>query len=80
LRNGYANGTIGWHYEYFLLPKEILSKIPPVENWQPIELSTEQLAVLAHLINYENSGKPKGMDLLIVQKLMSHFLAFPGQV
>ena len=57
------DGNVGWYYEYFALPPQILDNLPARDNWQPIELDDRQYAVLAILVLMENSGISDGVDI-----------------
>jgi hypothetical protein len=56
------DGKVGWYYEYFALPPDILDRLPAKANWQPIELDLGQATVLGVLILKENSGVITGVD------------------
>ncbi len=57
------NGKIGWYYEYFPMDEEDLAKTPPVMEWQPVEISVYQYAILHHLMQHENAGSDDGLDV-----------------
>ena len=57
------NGEVGWYYEHFYMPPEILDRIPMMDSWQPIELNEGEHIALTIIILMENSGVTDGVDI-----------------